>query len=118
MKLSFQANNTLILLQLLTHYSKLIDKLSVLNDMLLYYYYSNLIMYKLNTFNFQNLCKLNLGKPLWDLHNGNYPVLLKVPYLLKIKVGLIGKELSVKNLFLYRGQNIKPILYPLLDKFA
>ena len=28
--------------------------------------------------NFQYLCKLNLGKLQWDLHNGNYPVLLKI----------------------------------------
>ena len=42
------------------------------------------------------LCKWNVGN-LWDFHNGNYPVLLKKPYLLKIKVGLTGKEFSVKN---------------------
>ena len=48
--------------------------------------------------NFQNLCKL-YKTSMGPVHNGNYPVLLKKkPYLLKLNVGLIGKELSGKNL--------------------
>ena len=50
-----------------------------------------------NILNFQNLCKLNLGKLMWDLHYGNYPIYisLKNTLLFENKVDLIGKGLSV-----------------------
>ena len=38
-----------------------------------------------NILNFQNLCKLNLGKLMWDLHYGNYPISLKNTLLFENK---------------------------------
>ena len=38
-----------------------------------------------NILNFQNLCKLNFGKLMWDLHYGNYPISLKNTLLFENK---------------------------------